>query len=85
LLIVPGNNSNLDNEDQLARRGADLAAPVAQLKQTPCDWLATMDPSVGAGFYAGVWGPLPVAFGDVKPTHFRVLRLGPVPAAKGSP
>jgi hypothetical protein len=29
--------------------------------------LATMDESVGAGFYASVWGPLPFVFGPVPP------------------
>ena len=34
-----------------------------------------MDPSVGAGFYAGIYGPLPFAFGKVQPARYRIVEL----------
>jgi 4-amino-4-deoxy-L-arabinose transferase-like glycosyltransferase len=39
-------------------------------------WLATMQGSVGAGFYASVRGPLPFAFGCPPPEEVVVLSLG---------
>jgi 4-amino-4-deoxy-L-arabinose transferase-like glycosyltransferase len=79
LLVRPENNTNLQHLLTLERRGAKT---VYERSVRPCGWLATMDISVGAGFYAGVWGSLPFAFGEVKPEHYRVMEFAPRPGAK---
>lgn len=38
-------------------------------------WLATMNPYVGAGFYADEWGPLPFAAGSVPPERFYLVEI----------
>ena len=40
-------------------------------------WLATMNPGIGAGFYADVFGPLPFAIGSIPPERFTVYAPGP--------
>lgn len=65
-LIVPSNNCNLA-----------LPSLVTQANEVfwfvPCRWLATMEPPLGAGFYADVWGPLPYAFGKVRREDYYVF------------
>jgi len=85
LIIYPGNNTNLasdkpslplpngDHEKQLP--WPHVEPDLFRADVVPCAWLATMDGSVGAGFYAAVWGPLPFAFGEVQPARFRVVEL----------
>jgi 4-amino-4-deoxy-L-arabinose transferase-like glycosyltransferase len=79
LVIYPGNNTNIKLSEP---PGPRLEEPLLQIDVIPCPWLATMDPSVGAGFYAGVWGPLPFAFGKVRPARYRVVELAASPASK---
>ncbi|MHC4395009.1 MAG: ArnT family glycosyltransferase [Planctomycetota bacterium] len=45
---------------------------------TPCRWLATLNASVGAGFYADVWGPLPFAVGHVAPQEYHIYVVKPL-------
>ncbi len=60
-LAIPANNTNLFppkpklviSQEELAVSGPDL--------------LTTMNKTMGAGFYASVWGPLPFVFGRVPP------------------
>jgi 4-amino-4-deoxy-L-arabinose transferase-like glycosyltransferase len=40
--------------------------------------LATMQPQVGAGFHADVWGPLPYAIGDVPRERYDIFEVAPV-------
>lgn len=42
-------------------------------------WIATMNPYVGAGFYADIWGPLPFALGTVAAERFTIFDVGPQP------
>jgi 4-amino-4-deoxy-L-arabinose transferase-like glycosyltransferase len=46
-----------------------------ELYTSPLGWLSVLDPFLGAGFYSSVFGPLPYAFGVVKPEIYRVQRL----------
>jgi 4-amino-4-deoxy-L-arabinose transferase-like glycosyltransferase len=39
----------------------------------PCQWLSTMDPVLGAGFYIGIKRPLPFAFGRVSPEKYGIF------------
>ena len=79
LLVLPENNSNVQGWGALRQRGVNVDRPLYVVDVVPCPWLATMDYSVGAGFYAGVWGSLPCAFGRVQPARYRVVELGPAP------
>jgi hypothetical protein len=38
-------------------------------------FLATLNPRVGAGFYAEEWGPLPFAFGRIPPDRYVLLEV----------
>jgi 4-amino-4-deoxy-L-arabinose transferase-like glycosyltransferase len=72
-MAVPTNNSNIR---PLTRESADLAA----MYNTPGAWLvSTTDQTLGAGFYASALGPLPFAFGAVKPETVSVYILKPTP------
>jgi 4-amino-4-deoxy-L-arabinose transferase-like glycosyltransferase len=82
LVILPSNNTNTNEAVPPWPR---IRPDFYRLDMVPCPWLASMDTSVGAGFYAAVWGPLPFAFGEVKPTRYRVIELAPPPQGKGSP
>jgi len=94
LAIYPGNNSNVEPDKPsvpLPNVKPEEQPPwprvepeLYSLNVVPCRWLATMDPSVGAGFYAEVWGPLPFAFGKVRPAHFSVVELAPISRRKAS-
>ena len=72
LIIYPTNTANLNWG---IPSGPWIYPSYYEEDVIACNWLATMDPSVGAGFYAGVWGPLPFAFGKVEPGHYRVREL----------
>ena len=59
-----------------------LSGSVAELVETPefspPRWVATMAYQSGAGFYSATWGPLPFAFGPVKPEPTLVYVVRPV-------
>src|SRR5208282_579672 len=79
-LAIPHNNSNLLPPDprEVAMRET-LTVPGPSL-------LATWNETIGAGFYASVWGPLPFVFGRVPPEGVTVYVLGPLtPAPAQSP
>ena len=63
IIIVPSNNSmvNLSKESMYLSEIFEF---------TPFKWLATMNHSLGAGFYADVWGQLPFAIGKVEPEKY---------------
>jgi 4-amino-4-deoxy-L-arabinose transferase-like glycosyltransferase len=70
LIVNPNNNSNVHPdfppEPKIKRN---------QLNANPCRWLASFDGSVGASFYAAIYGPLPFAFGHVLPTQYSVFEI----------
>ena len=80
LIVYPANNTNLNANIPAAPR-----ALWKQLDTLACPWLASFDPSVGASFYASIWGPLPFAFGKVQPTRYVVFELMPASTAKSMP
>jgi 4-amino-4-deoxy-L-arabinose transferase-like glycosyltransferase len=69
LVVIPNNNTNL------FPIRPEWFLRIARSEQPGCRWLATMNPVVGAGFYADVWGPLPFAVGSVPPEYYDVLRF----------
>jgi 4-amino-4-deoxy-L-arabinose transferase-like glycosyltransferase len=74
-LAIPYNNSNLFAPDpqEVAMRET-LTVPGPSL-------LATWNETMGAGFYASVWGPLPFVFGRVRPESVTVYVFGPLTPA----
>lgn len=74
-MVLPRNNTNVALPDPRGYRTDEPALQPAEA--TPFPWLATMDPSVGAGFYASVWGPLPFAFGRAAPERYEVWEARP--------
>jgi 4-amino-4-deoxy-L-arabinose transferase-like glycosyltransferase len=69
VLVIPANNTNTQPVPE------GIASPLPDLTVNAGRLLATMNPAVGAGFYADVWGPLPFAFGDVPPERYMVYRI----------
>jgi len=70
-LAIPHNNSNLflpDPQKVTMRETLTVSGP---------SLLATWNETVGAGFYASVWGPLPFVFGHVPPEGVSVYDFGP--------
>jgi len=68
-MIVPRNNTNLlDFPSELAIHMEDIQIPVVP-------WLATMNHSVGAGFYSAMLGPLPYGIGKVPPELYQVYKI----------
>jgi len=72
-LASPRNNTNLlpPNPKKVTLRET-LTVPGPA-------WLTTWNETIGAGFYASVWGPLPFAFGRVPPEGVAVFDFGPQP------
>jgi len=74
--VVPANNAGLHSSRLDTRTGRTV------FSVSKSSFLATMDKSVGAGFYASIDGPLPFAFGRVPPERtvvFDFNGLLPVP------
>ena len=69
LMVLPFNNTNLKPiAENTVERVAIIEMPVSR-------WIATMNRSVGAGFYMDTLGPLPFAFGPVSAEKYFVLRF----------
>ena len=71
-LAIPHNNSNVllpDPQKTVLRE--TLIFPGPRL-------LATWNETLGAGFYASLWGPLPFAFGRVPPESVTLYDFGPL-------
>jgi hypothetical protein len=80
--VVPANNTNLRSPR------LDISQPREIITVPKWPFLATMDESVGAGFYASLGAPLPFAFGRVPPERTAVFEfkgLLPAPASATSP
>lgn len=69
IVILPSKNSNL----RLLPKDSKRFRLILTLEIVPCRWLATMDHSLGAGFYASIWGPLPFAIGPVGPDKYHAF------------
>jgi 4-amino-4-deoxy-L-arabinose transferase-like glycosyltransferase len=70
-LAIPHNNSNVlvpDPEKTVLREILTFPGP---------GLLATCNETMGAGFYASLWGPLPFVFGRVPPESVSVYDFGP--------
>jgi hypothetical protein len=65
IVIVPRSNSNVFPISLNAMQVANAKFPAAR-------WIATLSKRLGAGFYSGVWGPLPFAVGEVEPEAYDV-------------
>jgi 4-amino-4-deoxy-L-arabinose transferase-like glycosyltransferase len=80
--VVPANNTNLRSPQLDISRTREIFT----VPKLP--FLATMDASVGAGFYAALGSPLPFAFGSVLPERIAVFDFNgllPAPASPTSP
>jgi len=69
LMVVPANSSNLFWPSK------ETVQLVKVLRLRACSWLSTMNPAVGAGFYANSAGPLPFAFGNVPQEEYYILSI----------
>lgn len=68
-VVLPINNTNVRIFDQA------LVGEAMTLEQPASSWSATMSREFGAGFYSGLWGPIPYGFGRVPPDYYQVLRI----------
>jgi hypothetical protein len=69
LLAIPRNNTNiLTLPTERLRRERHLAF-------VPSRRMATMDATLGAGFYSSIWGPAPFAFGRAAPEEYLLFRV----------
>ncbi len=68
IVVVPATNTNVN----ILPGG--ILDHLETVEFSPCRWLATMNPALGAGFYSDFWGPLPLAFGPVPLEKNLVLR-----------
>lgn len=66
LFVSPSFSSSLD---YLPDNALEI---IAELPTSPLSWLAVMDPSIGAGFYASIFGPLPYVFDRVEPETYGI-------------
>ena len=71
IMVVPENNANTFPMPE------GTARPTKVIEVQTCRWLSTMNPSIQAGFYADLLGPLPYAFGRVPSERYRILKLIP--------
>lgn len=71
LIVVPENNTNVVPPPlEWARLLETVEVPSSR-------WIATMQPALGAGFYADVFGPLPFTVGKVPPERYRIFEVSP--------
>jgi 4-amino-4-deoxy-L-arabinose transferase-like glycosyltransferase len=71
ILVRPVNNTNVS----ATPIPKEIATPLPELKFNAVRWLSTMNVSIGAGFYADLWGPLPYAFGAVPPERYMLSQV----------
>jgi len=75
-LAVPRNNSNIFDPNHFSAKPQKLTVCETLTVSGP-SLLATWNETMGAGFYASVWGPLPFVFGRVPPEGVTVYEFGP--------
>lgn len=64
IIVFPLNNTCIEPLTQIK------APPTHTFRIGPLRWVATMNPWLGAGFYADEWGPLPYFIGPVEPEEY---------------
>ena len=69
VMIMPSNNTDVIFYDH---KYFDC---LQELEFPACPWLATLDERAGAGFYSGIWGPMPFVFGPVPVERYAIWRL----------
>jgi len=68
VVVVPSNNYGVMWEPPIQKPHMETT-----FRFEPCSWLSTMSRSLGAGFYADIWGPLPFVIGPVAPEEYYIL------------
>jgi 4-amino-4-deoxy-L-arabinose transferase-like glycosyltransferase len=69
IVIIPVNNTgtfDIDPRHIESRETIEIG-----LRQ----WVGTMKPELGAGFYSSMWGPLPFAFGAFPSEQYRCIKI----------
>ena len=79
-LAIPRNNSNLFDPNRYSANPQKFTLRESLTIPGP-GLLTTWNETLGAGFYASVWGPLPFVFGRVPPEGVSVYDFGPSAAA----
>lgn len=69
IIIIPLNNSFTYPLPD------GFASPIGKFRYAPLNWLATMNGSVGAGFYSDGWGALPYVIGQIPVEEYYVFRV----------
>ena len=69
IMIMPTNNTDV------VFYGHEFFDSLQELEFPVCPWLATLDVRAGAGFYSGIWGPMPFVFGPVPAETYAIWRL----------
>jgi 4-amino-4-deoxy-L-arabinose transferase-like glycosyltransferase/tetratricopeptide (TPR) repeat protein len=72
-VVLPSNENNTSIYDL----SSSLLRFTEVRTYAPNPHCTTMSPSVGAGFYAALQGPLPFAVGEVEPEHYYVFEFAP--------
>ena len=75
-LAIPRNNSNLFDPNRFSANPQKLTLRETLMFPGP-SLLTTWNETLGAGFYASVWGPLPFVFGRVPPESVAIYDFGP--------
>ncbi len=69
IVVIPLNNTGtFDLEPKLIESREIIEI---NLKE----WVGTMQPELGAGFYSSMWGPLPFAFGRFPSEQYQLIRI----------
>ena len=69
VMVTPYNNTDV------LFYPPQFVAPLGDREFPACRWLSTQRSDVGAGFYSGIWGPMPFVFGPAFPEKYGVSRL----------
>jgi hypothetical protein len=69
MIVVPLNNINI-----IPLRD-DLISLKKVLRLPSCQWLATMQKNIGAGFYSHYCGPVPFLFGNIPPETYYLFEV----------
>jgi hypothetical protein len=69
IIVIPSNNTNVYAINPMR------ISLIETIRLTPSSWIATMSPSLGAGFYWDGEGPLPFAIGCVPPEEYYVFKF----------
>jgi hypothetical protein len=72
LLVIPGNNTNASSPQSVPFESVEVEY---SLKFPVNIGVTTTSPTLGAGFYSDVLGPVPYLFGPVPPEEYTIFRL----------